>query len=114
VRGLAAGLTAFALVAPATAAAGPSLIAQARTNMQRETAFDEAHHILSFKRGTKFMIACSVRGQNVLCTEHTGSERCVGGRPWLLLSDIFPIIHGRVGQSLAFGLTITSNYCRAA
>jgi hypothetical protein len=114
VCGLAACLAAAAVVAPAEAATTPTLIAQAKAGMQREDATAEAHHTIPFKSGTKFTIGCGFHGQNVvLCTEHAGPERCINGRPWVLLSDLFPVIKGRVGQSLTFGLTVTSNYCRS-
>ena len=81
--------------------------------MQKETAFDESHHIVDFKRGTKFVIDCGFeKDGNIHCNEYTGPQRCVNGKPWILLSDIFPVIHGKVGQSLEYGLTITDNYCR--
>jgi hypothetical protein len=113
VGGLAACLAAAAFVAPAGAAATPTLIAQAKAGMQREDVTAEAHHTIPFKSGTKFTIACGFHGRNVLlCTEHAGPEQCINGRPWVLLSDLFPVIKGRVGRSLTFGLTVTSNYCR--
>jgi hypothetical protein len=113
VRGLAAGLAAAAVVAPAVAAAKPTLIAQAAAGMQREDVAAEAHHTIPFKSGTRFTIACGFRGQNILCTEHAGPTRCIKGRPWIMLSDLFPVINGRVGLSLTFGLTVTSNYCKS-
>ena len=112
-RGLAAGLVAAAVVAPAEAATTPTLIAQAKAGMQREDATAEAHHTIPFKSGTKFTIACAFQRQDILCTEHAGPERCINGRPWVLLSDLFAVIKARVGQSLTFGLTVTSNYCRS-
>ena len=113
VRGLAAGLVAAAVVAPAEAATTPTLLAQAKAGMQREDATAEAHHTIPFKSGTKFTIACAFQRQDILCTEHAGPERCINGRPWVLLSDLFAVIKARVGQSLTFGLTVTSNYCRS-
>ena len=112
-RAAAASLTTVALVAPATAAAKESLLSQAKASMAVETASDESHHIIPFRAGTKFTVSCGFRGVNIACSEHTGAEKCVGGRPWYLLSDIFPVIDGKVGESLAYGLTVTSNYCRA-
>jgi hypothetical protein len=113
--GLAASLAAAALVAPAQATTKPALIAQAKAGMQRSNVTAEAHHAIPFKSGTKFTIACGFRGQNILCTEHAGPERCIKGRPWVLISDLFPVIHGRVGESLTYGLlTVTSNYCKAS
>jgi hypothetical protein len=111
-RLLAAGVVAALLLVPATAVAKLSLIAQAQRNVRVETASDEAHGIIPFKRGTKFTIKCAFDGKNILCREHSGPERCIDGRPWILLSDIFPIIHGRVGESLNYGLVPTDNYCR--
>lgn len=115
VASLAAGLAVVAFAAPATAGATakPVLISQAKASMRTENTFDEAHHIIPFKKGTVFTIACNFKGKNILCREHHGAERCVKGQPWLLLSDIFPIIKGRVGASLAYGLTETSHYCKA-
>ena len=113
VGGVAAFLAAAAVVAPAEATPAPTLIAQAKAGMQREDARAEAHHTIPFKSGTKFTIACAFQRQDLLCTEHAGPERCINGRPWILLSDLFPVIKGRVGQSLTFGLTVTSNYCRS-
>jgi hypothetical protein len=111
VRGLAAALAAAALIAPASAAAKPSLIAQAKTAMQRENAVEESHHEIPFKRGTKFTIACGVKGQDILCQEHAGPEQCVNGRPWVRLSGIFPIIGDRIGSSLTIALVQTDEYC---
>jgi hypothetical protein len=113
VRGVAATLAAAALVTPAAAATRPSVIAQAKTAVQRQDAVDEAHHVIPFKRGTKFTIACAIRAQIVVCNEHAGPERCTNGQPWILLSDSFPIIRGTVGRSLTFGLIMTKEYCGA-
>jgi hypothetical protein len=111
--GLSAYVAAFAFAAPAGATSKPALIAQAKVVMQKETAFDESHRIIPFKVGTKFVISCSFGpDRNIHCTEHTGPERCVNGRPWVLLSDIFPVIDGKVGSSLAYGLVPTDNYCK--
>jgi hypothetical protein len=112
--GLAASLAAAALVATAEAATKPALIAQAKAGMQRSDVTAEAHHTIPFKSGTKFTIACGFQGQNILCTEHAGPERCIKGRPWVLISDLFPVIKGRVGESLTYGLLVTSNYCHAS
>jgi hypothetical protein len=115
VCGLAAGLAAVSFAAPAEATANKqSLIAEAKVNMHRETASDESHHIIPYKTGTQFVVTCRFGAdRNIHCSEHTGPERCIKGRPWVLLSDIFPVIDGRVGQSLAYGLVPTDNYCRA-
>lgn len=113
VCGLAACVGAIAFAAPAGATSKPALIAQAKVVLAQETTFDETHGIIPFKKGTKFVVACSFGPDgNIHCTEHAGPERCVNGKPWLLLSDIFPVIHGRVGGSLAYGLVPTDNYCK--
>jgi hypothetical protein len=119
VRGLAASLAAtavvapalFAFVSPAAAATNASLLAQAKVAMQQTDAIEEAHRTIPFKKGTSFTIACGVRGTNVLCTEHSGPERCVNNKPWIMLTDEFPIIKGKLGESLTFGLTWTYIYC---
>ena len=119
VRGLAASLAAatlvspaaFAFVSPAAAATKASLFAQAVAAMHQTDATEEAHNTIPFKRGTKFTVACAVRGTNVLCTEHSGPERCVSSKPWILLTDVFPIIKGRLGESLTYGLSWTYLYC---
>jgi hypothetical protein len=113
VRSLAATLAVAALAAPVAAAATPSLTAQGVAAVQRENAFDEAHHVIPFKRGTKFTIACAVKGQDVLCREHAGPERCINGRPWILLTEEFPILGHKIGRTLLpFGLQQTDEYCR--
>jgi hypothetical protein len=104
---------AVAFAAPATATSKPALIAQAKVIMQKETAIDEKDRIIPYKAGTKFVITCAFGPDgNIHCSEHAGPERCVNGRPWIVLSDIFPVIKGRVGESLAYGLVPTDNYCR--
>lgn len=112
VCGLAACIAAVAFAAPAGATSKQTLIAQAKVIMRKETAFDELHHIIPYKASTKFVVTCAFGADgNIHCSEHTGPERCVNGRPWILLSDIFPVIDGRVGASLAYGLVPTDNYC---
>jgi hypothetical protein len=110
---LAASLATATLVAPAAAATKPALLAQAKAGVQQTNAIEEKHHTIPFKSGTKFTISCGFQGEDILCTEHAGPEQCVKGRPWSLLSDLFPVIKGRVGESLTFGLTVTTNYCKA-
>jgi hypothetical protein len=107
-----ASLAAAALVVPAEAASKPALLAQAKAGMQREDVTAEAHHTIPFKPGTKFTIACGFRGQDILCTEHVGPEQCVKGKPWILVSDLFAVIKGRVGESVTVGLSVTSDYCK--
>jgi hypothetical protein len=112
-RGLIAALVAAAaLFAPATAGAKTSLIAQATAKMHSANAAEEKLGIIPFKSGTKFTISCASFGANIKCTEHSGPEQCVKGRPWVLLTDIFPVIDNKVGQSVSYGLVFTSNYCR--
>jgi hypothetical protein len=102
------------LVIPVAATARPSLVAQARAAVQKANATEEAQHTIPFKRGTNFTIACSLRDQNhnVLCKEHAGSEACIKNQPWILLSDDFPIINGRLGSSTTIGLDSTYTYCK--
>jgi hypothetical protein len=113
VCGLVACIAAMAFAAPAGATSKPTLIAQAKVIMQQETASDESDHIIPYKAGTKFLVTCAFGPDgNIHCNEHTGPEQCVKGKPWILLSDIFPIIKGRVGGSLDYGLVPAYNYCR--
>ncbi len=119
VRGLAASLAAAVILAPAAAvfvspaaaATNSSLLVQAKAAVLQTDATEEAHKTIPFKRGTKFTVACGVRGTNVLCTEHSGPERCVNNHPWIQLTDVFPIIKGRLGESLTYGLSWTYLYC---
>jgi hypothetical protein len=119
VRGLAAGLAAAAfvapaataLVSPAAAATKPSLLVQAAAAVVQTDAKEEADHTIPFKKGTKFAITCTARGTNIACSEHSGPERCVNKQPWILLTDVFPVINGRLGESLTYGLTWTYLYC---
>jgi hypothetical protein len=99
-------------VSPAAAASRQSLLATAKVAMRQTNAQEEKRHLIAFKPGTTFTITCNFRGQNVLCTEHAGPERCVNGKPWTLFSDLFPVIHGRLGESLTYGLTPTNIYCK--
>jgi len=101
----------FAFVSPAAAATSQSLLVQAKAAVQQTDATEEAHKTIPFKRGTNFTITCGVRGTNVLCTEHSGPERCVNNKPWIMLTDEFPIIKGKLGESLTYGLTWTYIYC---
>lgn len=113
VCGLVACVGAVAFAAPAAATSKQTLIAQAKVIMQKETASDETDRIIPYKSGTKFVVTCAFGPDgNIHCREHTGPERCIKGKPWITLSDIFPVIDGRVGQSLAYGLVPTDNYCR--
>ncbi len=83
--------------------------------MAAETKAEEKDHILRYKQSTVFTDNCNVTRGHVLCREHAGPQRCVKGKPWTQISDIFPVIKGRVGLSLTDGaLIITSVYCKRA
>jgi hypothetical protein len=113
---LAASFAALALLVPAaaTATSKSKLISEAKVSMRVETKSYETHHLIPYKQSATFIVNCSVTGNRVLCREHHGPERCVNGKPWTQLSDIFPVIKGRVGLSLTGGLIISSVYCRKA
>ncbi|HEY1777872.1 MAG TPA: hypothetical protein VGG41_17085 [Solirubrobacteraceae bacterium] len=113
ISGLAATIAAAALLLPVAAGAQDSLIAQATAGMRVATASEEKLRIIPFKVGTKFTISCARLGSSeIKCTEHSGPERCVNGKPWALLTDIFPIIKNKVGKSLSYGLVYTAEYCK--
>jgi hypothetical protein len=114
--GLAASFAAIALLLPAaaTATSKSKLISEAKVSMRVETKGDETDHLISYKQSATFIVNCRVTGNRVLCREHHGPERCVNGKPWTQLSDIFPVIKGRVGLSLDGGLIISSVYCKKA
>lgn len=81
--------------------------------MQRETVAAEKHHTIPFKSGTKFTVNCALKGSTaILCSEHAGPEKCVNGKPWILVSDLFAVIKGKVGQSITVGLSVTSVSCK--
>jgi hypothetical protein len=98
--------------AAATATSNAKLISEAKTAMTTETKAEEKLHILRYKQSAVFTDSCSVAQERVLCREHSGPESCVNGKPWTEISDIFPVIKGRVGESLTDGaLIVTSVYC---
>jgi hypothetical protein len=108
-------LTMAAVVTPAQAASKQKLVAQAKVTMQKENAAAEKRHQIPFKPGTKFTITCAIRyGVDILCSEHVGAEKCVKGQPWVLITDLFPILHGRLGESLNERLSPTLNYCKSS
>jgi hypothetical protein len=108
-------LAATALVAPAGATTKPALLAEAVAGMQQTNALEETRKTIPFKPGTKFTITCAFQNKaDIRCNEHAGPEQCSKGKPWDLLSDVFPVIHGRVGKSLTLGLVVTSTYCNKA
>jgi hypothetical protein len=112
---LAASFAAIALLVPAvaTATSKSKLISEAKQSMRIETKNEEKQHLVPFKTSAVFALSCKVNGDRVLCSEHSGSQKCVSGsKPATELSDIFPVIKGRVGLSLDFGLTVSSVYCK--
>jgi hypothetical protein len=111
---VAASVAALALVVPAaaTATSKSKLIAEAKLSMRVETKSYETNHLIPYKRSTSFVLSCgTISGHRILCREHHGPKRCVNGKPWTQLSDIFPVIKGTVGLSLDGGLTTSSVYC---
>jgi hypothetical protein len=100
--------------AAATATSKSKLISEAKASMAAETKAEEKDRIIPYKQSAVFTVNCSVSRGHVLCREHVGPKRCVNGKPWMELSDIFPVIKGRVGLSLTDGaLVVTSVYCKA-
>ena len=111
---VAASCAALALLVPAVAIATSrsKLISEAKLSMRVETKSFEAHHLIPYKQSTTFVIHCqTVTGGHILCREHHGPARCVNGKPWTQFSDIFPVIKGRVGDSLDGGPIASSVYC---
>jgi hypothetical protein len=111
--GFAASFAAIALLLPAaaTATSKSKLISEAKLSMRVETKSYETNHLIPYSQSAVFIVDCAITGSRILCREHDGPERCVNGKPWSQLSDIFPIIKGRVGLSLDGGLTTSSVYC---
>jgi hypothetical protein len=111
---VAASCAALALLVPAvaTATSRSKLISEAKLSMRVETKSFVAHHLIPYKTSTTFVVHCTIMaGGHILCREHHGPARCVNGKPWTQLSDIFPVIKGRVGLSLDGGPTASSVYC---
>jgi hypothetical protein len=98
--------------AAATASSNAKLISEGKLAMRVETKQEEKQHLIPFKQSAVFVVGCKVNGDRVLCTEHSGPEKCVKGKPWTNISDLFPVIKGRIGESLNFGLTVTNIYCK--
>ncbi len=96
---------AFAALLPAaaTATSNAKLISEAKVSMRVETKAEEKQHLIPYKQSTVFIVRCSVKRGHVLCREHSGPQRCVNGKPWTQLSDIYPVIKGHVGLSLFGG-----------
>ena len=113
---LAVSFASIAALVPAAATANSNakLISEGKLAMRVETKQEEKEHLIPFKQSAVFIIGCKVHGNRVLCSEHSGPEKCVKGKPWMDISDLFPVIKGRIGESLNFGLTVTSIYCRKA
>ena len=105
--------TAIAALVPAaaTATSRAKLISEAKLSMRVETKQEEKQHLIPYGKSAVFVVSCKVNGDRVLCDEHTGAEKCVNHKAWTEISDIFPVIKGRVGESLNFGLTISKVYC---
>lgn len=97
--------------AAATATSNAKLISEAKLSMRVETKAEEKQHLIPYKQSAVFTVSCRNARGHVLCREHSGPERCVKGKPWRQLSDIYPVIKGRVGDSLTGGLVVTSVYC---
>jgi hypothetical protein len=114
--GLAASFAAIALLLPAaaTATSKSKLISEAKLSMRVETKSYETNHLIPYSQSATFIVNCAITGNRILCREHHGPEQCVNGKPWTQLSDIFPVIKGRVGLSLDGGLTTSSVYCPKA
>ncbi len=111
---LVASFAALALLVPvaAMATSKSKLISEAKLSMRVETKSYETNHLIPYKQSDTFIVNCAtITGHRILCREHHGPDRCVNGKPWTQLSDIFPIIKGRVGLSLDGGLTTSSVYC---
>jgi hypothetical protein len=111
---VAASCAALTLLVPAvaTATSKSKLISEAKLSMRVETKSYEKHHLIPYKQSTTFIVNCTLlTGSRVRCREHHGPARCVNGKPWTQLSDIFPVIKGRVGLSLEGGPTTSSVYC---
>jgi hypothetical protein len=105
-------LLALLVPAAATATSRSKLISEAKLSMRVETKSFEAHHLIPYKTSTTFVIHCApMAGGHIICREHHGPARCVNGKPWTQFSDIFPVIKGRVGDSLDGGPTASSVYC---
>lgn len=103
---------AFVVPAAATATSKSKLISEAKYSMHVETRTEEKQHLVPFNKSAVFTVGCKVTGDRVLCSEHSGPQTCVkGSKPVTELSDIFPVIKGKVGESLNFGLTVSSVYC---
>jgi hypothetical protein len=111
---VAASCAALALLVPAvaTATSKSKLISEAKLSMRVETKSFEKHHLIPYKTSTTYVIHCTTQaGSHIICREHHGPARCVNGKPWTQFSDIFPVIKGRVGDSLDGGPTASSVYC---
>jgi hypothetical protein len=106
-------LASIAALAPAaaTATSNAKLFDQAKAAMKVETRAEEKLHIIPYKRSAVFTISCSRTLDRIRCREHTGPARCAKGKPLTELTDIYPIIKGRVGLSLFGALVVSSAYC---
>jgi hypothetical protein len=104
---------AIAAVAPvaATATSNAKLFAEAKASMRIETRAEEKLHIIPYKRSAVFAVSCSRTLDRIKCREHTGPAKCAKHKPLTQLTDIYPIIKGRVGYSLFGSLVVSIVYC---
>jgi hypothetical protein len=111
---LVASFAALALLVPgaAMATSKSKLISEAKLSMRVETKSFEARHLIPYSGSTTFIVNCTtIAGSRIRCREHHGPARCVNSKPWTELTDIFPVIKGRVGVSLDGGPITSSVYC---
>lgn len=110
---LAVSFASIAALAPAaaTATTNAKLFTEAKAAMKIETRAEEKLHIIPYKQSAVFTVSCSRSRDHITCREHTGPTKCARRKPLTVLSDIFPIIKGRVGLSLLGALVVSSVYC---
>ncbi len=97
--------------AAATATSNAKLFTEAKAYMRVETKAEEKQHIIPYKQSTVFAISCSRTLDRIKCREHTGPTKCAKHKPLTQLTDIYPIIKGRVGLSLFGSLVVSIVYC---
>lgn len=101
------------MLAPVAADANSNakLFAEAKASMNAETKVEEKLHIIRYKKSAVFKVSCSRLQDRIKCEEHTGPTRCARHKPLTELTDIYPIIKGRVGVSLFGALVVSVVYC---
>jgi hypothetical protein len=101
------------MLAPVAANANSNakLFAEAKASMNTETKAEEKLHIIHYKKSAVFTVSCSRLENRIKCEEHTGPARCAKHKPLTELTDIYPIIKGRVGVSLFGALVVSFVYC---